>query len=368
MPQKRDAIQPSENNVGIQAAGQAANRAAQERVFTDYISRKAPNTLRRQANGVRLFGDYLTEVARQAKDSQLQRDARQLRQFADSIESGDAPLADVWQGVTHGLVQGFVAWMLQGGYAITTINIHLSTLKTYTKLAFKAGIISAEEHAHLRALVGYSHQEAKRVDARRKEKALPTRVGNKKEEAVRIPVAVAKAMKQPLADSPQARRDALIMALLLDLGLRCGEAAILKVGDVDLHAGELRFYRPKVDKVQTHLLSTTLISRLREWLTKDIDAQDPNAALLRGTFKGGKLRRHAMSERAITQRVEHIGEQFGIEGLSAHDCRHFWATLAARSGTDPFSLQEAGGWNSLAMPRRYVEAGRVANVNVKLDE
>jgi integrase len=38
------------------------------------------------------------------------------------------------------------------------------------------------------------------------------------------------------------------MCLLLEHGLRVGEVARLQVSDVDLKAGELRFYRPKVDK------------------------------------------------------------------------------------------------------------------------
>lgn len=46
---------------------------------------------------------------------------------------------------------------------------------------------------------------------------------------------------------------------------------------------------------------------------------------------------------------------------------HAWATRAARSGTDPFALQEAGGWNSLTMPRRYIELAEVANQGVKLE-
>ena len=53
-----------------------------------------------------------------------------------------------------------------------------------------------------------------------------------------------------------------------------------------------------------------------------------------------------MSERAITLRVETLGETVGITGLSAHDCRHYWATTAARHKTDPFALQEAGGWTN----------------------
>ena len=73
-----------------------------------------------------------------------------------------------------------------------------------------------------------------------------------------------------------------------------------------------------------------------------------------------------MSDRAITDRVRALGEEIGIEGLSAHDCRHFWATQAARNGTPVNRLQDAGGWSSPAMPLRYVEAAKVANDGVRL--
>lgn len=74
-----------------------------------------------------------------------------------------------------------------------------------------------------------------------------------------------------------------------------------------------------------------------------------------------------MCIRAIQHRVAYLGTQLlGVRGLSPHDCRHHWATDAARNGTDRFRLQEAGGWSSLAMPRRYVEAAEIANKGVKL--
>jgi len=68
-----------------------------------------------------------------------------------------------------------------------------------------------------------------------------------------------------------------------------------------------------------------------------------------------------MTTRGITLRVAELGKALGIENLSAHDLRHTWATRAARSGVDPFRLQQAGGWSSLAMPRRYVEDSEIAN-------
>jgi hypothetical protein len=72
--------------------------------------------------------------------------------------------------------------------------------------------------------------------------------------------------------------------------------------------------------------------------------------------------------RAITKRVEYLGRRVGVEGLSAHDGWHSWATRAAREKTDAFALQEAGGWNSLAIPRHYVESARITNEGVKLGE
>jgi integrase len=74
-----------------------------------------------------------------------------------------------------------------------------------------------------------------------------------------------------------------------------------------------------------------------------------------------------MSERAITGRVAELGARIGVQGLSAHDLRHYWATRAARNGTPLDRLQDAGGWNSPAMPMRYIEAAKIANEGVRLD-
>ena len=60
------------------------------------------------------------------------------------------------------------------------------------------------------------------------------------------------------------------------------------------------------------------------------------------------------------ERVRVLGARIGVEGLSAHDCRHYWATYWADK-VDVLRLQEAGGWSSLAMPRRYIEESEVAN-------
>ena len=323
-------------------AGQAANDAAARRVFTDYRERKAANTLRRQDAGLALFADFLATVGVEVGD--LVRDP------------------DAWPGITWGLAAAFVRWQLRQGYAVSTVNVRLSTIKSYAKLALKAGTLGASEYAMIRAVEGYSHKEGKRVDEGREAAGIATRNGRKKAEAVSLTPEQAGALKtQP--NTPQGRRDALIMCLLLDHGLRVGEVAGLLVTDVDLQACELRFYREKVDKEQTHRLTDDALRASLAYLHHDAPAMGP---LLRASRKDGRLHDVGMSKRAITARVRALGAAIGVEGLSAHDCRHTWATQAARNGTPIDRLQDAGGWASPSMPLRYVEAAKIANEGVKL--
>ena len=171
-------------------------------------------------------------------------------------------------------------------------------------------------------------------------------------------------MKQQ-PDTPQGRRDTLMMCLLLDHGLRVGEVAALSVSDFDLQEGVLRFFRPKVNKEQVHRLTIETRNAVSSY--KKHNDLPLSGLLLRRSKKNEELGQPGISPRAISARVCLLGERLGIIGLSAHDCRHYWATSAARHGTDPFVLQEAGGWSSLAMPRRYVEDNEIANDGLKLE-
>ena len=331
-------------------AGQAANQAAARGIFEDYTSRKAKNTLRRQVYDLACFADFLRSVSLQPGDL------------------GSAP--EAWRGITWGIVEAFKRWMLAEGFAIGTINFRLSTVKVYAKMAAKAGAIDTRELAMVQAVEGYAHKEINRIDEQRSEEGTRTRIGYKKAEAVSITRDQARALKsQP--STPQGRRDAVLMAILLDHGLRCGEVALLRVENIDLKAGTIAFYRPKVDKAQIHRLTPTALLAMRDYLALDQTAT--TGPLLLASKKGGKrgeacgkLGAAGMTERAITKRVEYLGELAGLKGLSAHDCRHYWATQAARNGTPLDRLQDAGGWSSLAMPARYIEAAAIANSGVNL--
>ena len=316
-------------------------------MFADYAERRAANTLRRQRVDLATFARYLEAV--------------QFHTDAEALQTEPA----AWAQITYGIVAGFVRWQLAQGYAVGTINVKLSTVKQYAKLAFQAGVIDPTQHALIRTVSGYQYKEQKRVDEKRSADAVPTRKGTKKAEAVSLSGAQVKALKQ-YPDTPQGRRDALLLCLLLDHGLRVGEVAALDVTAIHLAEGTLTFYRQKVGKTQTHALSKDALKAARAWFASG-DAPAVGR-LLRASAKGGRLGSAGMSTRAITKRVNYLGKQIGVDGLSAHDLRHSWATRAARNQTSAFALQDAGGWNSLAMPSRYVEAAKIANEGVKLGE
>jgi integrase len=323
----------------LASAGEAANRAASHSRFSDYHLRRAAHTLRRQQADLALFARFLEAM---------------------QVLSGDFMQdPEAWRGVTWGLVEGFAKWQLQEGYTVSSVNVRISTLKAYARLAMQAGTLPPQEYALIRAVQGYNRRETQRINQRRPLQ----RRGLKKAAPVPLTHEQAGALKTH-PDTPQGRRDTLMMCLLLDHGLRVGELAALRAESLDLDSGLMRFNRPKVGKDQVHRLSRDTLRAARLYAGLG-DMPEAGAPLLRRSLKNGHLSTAGMSDRAITKRVNTLGEEHGIFGLSAHDCRHYWATNAARHGTDPFVLQEAGGWSSLAMPRRYVEEQQISNQGVK---
>lgn len=321
-------------------AGQLANLEASRQRFNEYRLRRADQTLRRQEADLNLFITMLEAL---------------------SVPCGDlARDPEAWRGITWGLVEAFIKWQLKKGYAVPSVNVRLSTVKVYARLAMQSGTMPSQEYALIRSVASYSQREQRRIDQRRPTK----RIGVKKAEPVLLTLEQANQLKhQP--ETPQGRRDRVMLCLLLDHGLRVGELVGLDVSDLDLETGMLRFYRPKVAKEQTHRLSTDALAALRTY--RAFGDMPEQGSILRRSLKDDSLAEGGMTDRAVTKRVNVLGERIGVFGLSAHDCRHYWATTAARKGTDPFDLQQAGGWASLAMPRRYVEDNDIANEGVILD-
>ncbi|MEO8956937.1 MAG: tyrosine-type recombinase/integrase [Ktedonobacteraceae bacterium] len=287
------------------------------------------------------------------RDETIRRQKTDLLTFARFLEGvGVEPGAfyhdlNAWSGISAGLLETFIEWQKLSGYAIGTINVRLATLKAYCHLAYEVGIIDIDTHTHIQGVKGIQRKQARNIDARRD----VARVGAKKAQAVDIPIELLHKLKYPDTGF-LARRDALLMCLLLDHGLRVGEIAILKRNQIALRSRLLTFYRPKVDEPQIDRLTDDTLAAARAYLATLPPRQESlfDLAII-----------------SIQERVRTLGELSGIHGLSPHDCRHSWATRAARHGTPLERLKQAGGWSNIQTPLRYIKDSAIANEGVILE-
>src|SRR5712691_305688 len=295
----------------------------------------------------------LTRYQEGLRDEKIRRQKTDLLTFARFLASIGTQAGDfyndlyAWQGIRAGLLEAFIEWQKLQGYSIGTINVRLATLKAYCHLAYEVGIIGIDTHTHIQGVKGIQRKQARNIDARRD----VSRVGAKKASAVDIPVELLQKLKHPDTGF-LAKRDALLMCLLLDHGLRVGEIAILKRNQIALRSKLLTFYRPKVDEPQTDRLTDDTLAAARAYLP---------------TLPAKQESLFDLAIISIQERVRTLGELAGIQGLSPHDCRHSWATRAARNGTPLERLKQAGGWSNVQTPLRYIKDSAIANEGVILE-
>jgi len=284
-------------------------------------------TIRRQKTDLATFTRFLHSIGVQAGD------------FYQDLNA--------WHGISAGLLEAFIEWQKLQGYSIGTINVRLATIKAYCHLAYEVGILDIDTHTHIQGVKGIQRKQARNIDARRP----VSRVGYKKAQAVDIPLEMLYKLKHPDTGF-LARRDALLMCLLLDHGLRVGEIVILKRNQIALRARQITFYRPKVDEPQTDRLTDDTLAAARAYLP---------------TLPAKQESLFDLAITSVQERVRTLGELVGIQGLSPHDCRHSWATRAASHGTPLDRLKQAGGWSNLQTPLRYIKAAAIANEGVILE-
>jgi hypothetical protein len=151
-----------------------ADQVAQAQVLADYRQGKAANTLARQCDDIALFETYLAE--------------------AGVVVSDMAENLALWAHVSQGLIRGFVRWQLQRGYTVGTVNVRLSTVKTYARLATSAGYLPTERYQLISTVRTISGKEGRNINERRE----VSRVGHKKAGPVAISPAHVALIKQKL--------------------------------------------------------------------------------------------------------------------------------------------------------------------------
>ena len=218
-------------------------------------------------------------------------------------------------------------------------------------MATKAGAIDTREGALIQTVSGFSRREARNAD----EKRDVTRISDKKVEAVKISDRQAAELKDMHDDTPSGRRNALMMALLLDHGLRASEVVKLEKANFGLEEGTLRFYRLKTDEWTTHRLTKNTSQAVQDYLS----FMPESGPIMCGSRRGGSLTEATLTRITLSRTVTRFGKSLGIEKLSAHDCRHYTATDMARCGYSVKDLMDWFGWTSPTMAVRYIDSAEI---------
>ena len=286
--------------------------------FTTYHKTIAANTLARQRNDLRHFADSFAEHGISISGEQLFYKPKS------------------WAKITAVHLQTFIDHQLAQNFTPSTINVRLATLRRYARLAHKAGVLDTEQVGEITAVSNLPTDGTQAT----------TRRGHKKATPILLTDEDAAYLKAPQTDHPQARRDALLMCLLLDHGLRASEAAALTWKHIDLASQTLTLPRTPPEVQALSADSWLALENYRHDYPKGV--LGPTAPLLLATTRalnngrGGHLIPNTHLNRiTVSKRVALLGKYLGYVRkkqvtrrghpatvttgtLSASDCRAYW--------------------------------------------
>jgi integrase/recombinase XerC len=139
-------------------------------------------------------------------------------------------------------------------------------------------------------------------------------------------------------------RDIAILELIYSSGMRVGEIAKLKIGDIDLESGEVLVHG-KGDKERIVLMGSYAIKAIRKYL--ELKPKNDNNLFLGRT--GTKL-----TARSIERMIRKYARKAGIaKRVTPHTLRHSFATHLLEGGADLKIVQELLGHSSLSTTQIY---------------
>lgn len=144
------------------------------------------------------------------------------------------------------------------------------------------------------------------------------------------------------------RRDAAIIYLFLDSGIRRAELTALKVDEVDLDHREVTVLG-KGRRTRTVSFGRKTAWALDRYITersRHRQAEDPALWL-------GEKGRGPMTGSGIFQMIQRRGERVGIDGLHPHVMRHTWAHMQKQANMSDDEIMKHAGWRSPQMLARY---------------
>lgn len=249
-------------------------------------------------------------------------DIQQFRRFLNSYyELTEIDKCD------HRQVRSWIVHMMQNDYTSRTIHRKISVLKSYFKYQKKIGVVPINPMS--------------KVISPKSGKRLPEFIRENQIENLERFMAC--------DDSFEGRRDALVVTLLYELGIRRSELINIEIKDIDFDRGYIKVLG-KGNKERLIPLSTSTMNQVKAYnAIKQTEFPDAEEFLL-VTNKGRK-----MYPKFVYSLVKkYLGSVASNKYLGPHVLRHSFATHLANNGADLNAIKELLGHSSLAATQIYM--------------
>jgi len=239
-----------------------------------------------------------------------------------------------WEVLRYEHTNGLAAYMVDIGYAKSTVNKHLVALRRVLAEAYQLGLYS-DHNDYYRAANVKSLRTA----------PLPRGRTLKLEELRRLTQTCLQDAHNPTLGV----RDAAIITVLYAAALRRQEIVDLNLADVDLKESKLRILGKGSKRRQVYL-QPDAVTALEAWL--ELRGRHIGPLFTRVT-KSGKVLLRRLTPQAIYYLLKNRQQEAGLDAFTPHDLRRTAITDLLSAQVDVLTVSAIAGHASADTTRRY---------------
>ncbi len=231
-----------------------------------------------------------------------------------------------WETVDGDVISGWMEWMMDQGLMASSVNTHLSAVRSLYRFALSKGLVDKDP--------------ARRVRGPKSGKPLPQFV--KENEMDRL------LDQEEWEDNIKDSRARTIIMMFYETGIRLAELVGLDDGDVDLSTCQIKV-TGKGSKQRIVPFGAELAKTIRGWVALRNHELERNCPALFVNDKGKRI------SRVQVQKIvrENLGRVCTLKKLSPHVLRHTFATSMLNHGAGIESVRRLLGHESVSTTEIY---------------